>query len=161
MSIKIEPQAPLPSPPPETSRALVPYREPPTPVITGPLVEHEATPDAIQATGKSIRTADVRHVSPRQMTTISMDLYVNGIIGWDEYAMLAFQPELHPDFDKTIGALTGEKAQPDRPRDFIETWEKHLSYKRKYNPGDARQIRQVEHLVNVLRQLGSPISMLV
>ena len=95
------------------------------------------------------------------MTTISMDLYVNGIIGWDEYAMLAFQPELHPDFDKTIGALTGEKAQPDRPRDFIETWEKHLSYKRKYNPGDARQIRQVEHLVNVLRQLGSPISMLV
>jgi len=160
MSMKVEPQTPLTTQSPETSRALVPYRAPAAPVVTGPVIDHGSGPETLPVDGKSIRAPDVRHVSPRQMTAIGMDLYVAGIIGWDEYAMLAFQPELHPDFDKTIGALTGETAQPDRPRDFIEIWEKHLSFKRKYSPGDARHIRQIEHLVNVLTQLGSPTSLL-
>jgi len=157
--MKVESQPPLPQQPPETSRALVPYRPGAAPAVTGPAVDHETGPETLPLEGKSIRAPDVRHVSPRQMTAIGMDLYVAGIIGWDEYSMLAFQPELHPDFDKTIGALTGETAQPDRPRDFIEIWKKHLSFKRKYNPGDARQIRQIEHLVNVLTQLGSPTNL--
>lgn len=161
MSMKVEPRPPPTAQSPETSRALVPYMAPPAPVVSGPVVDHGTDPETLPVGGKSIRSPDVRHVSPRQMTAIGMDLYVAGIIGWDEYAMLAFQPELHPDFDKTIGALTGETAQPDRPRDFIEIWEKHLSFRRKYNPDDARQIRRIEHLVNVLTQLGSPTGFIV
>lgn len=159
MIMKVEPLLTALSP--ETGRALVPYRAPATPTVSGPVVDHGNPPETLPVDAIRIRAPNLRHVSPRQMTAIGMDLYVAGIIGWDEYAMLAFQPELHPDFDKTIGALTGETAQPDRPRDFIEIWEKHLSFKRKYNPDDTRQIRQIEHLVNVLTQLGSPTSLLV
>ncbi|MHA1598974.1 MAG: hypothetical protein ACTSV1_09650, partial [Alphaproteobacteria bacterium] len=149
-----------PQPPPGTGRAIIPYQPPGVPAVSGPLIEHQSDPEIRPAGAKSFSSPDVRHVSPRQMTSISMDLYVNGIIGWDEYALLAFQPELHPDYNNTIGALTGETAQPDRPRDFIEIWEKHLSFKRRYNPDETRQISQIEHLVNVLRQLGSPMDLL-
>lgn len=37
--------------------------------------------------------------------------------------MLANQPELHPDFNRTIGALTGRRAAPDRERDCLAEWE--------------------------------------
>ncbi len=36
-----------------------------------------------------------------------MDLHVAGVLPWEGYAMLAFQPELHPDYDRTVGALIG------------------------------------------------------
>ena len=70
-----------------------------------------------------------------------MDLYMVGVITWEEHAMLAFQPELHPDYDQTVGALTGEKADPDRPRDYVAIWEARLAFERKHNAGDANPRR--------------------
>ena len=56
-----------------------------------------------------IGDVDTHHLSPRQMSELSLDLYAIGAISFDDYSALAFQPELHPDFDRTIGALTGEQ----------------------------------------------------
>jgi len=140
-----------------TGRDLVPVRKTPPPVIYGSRVDGLAD----QGDGKNIRTValNIRHISPRKMMETGHDLYTIGAIGWDEYEMLAFQAELHPDFDKTIGSLVGDTAQPDRPRDYINIWEKRLEHERRYNPGDTRTIRQTEHLVSILRQIDKPTNL--
>jgi len=107
-----------------------------------------------------IGDVDIRRLSPRQMIDTSLDLYVAGILPWEEYAMLAFQAELHPDYDGTIGALTGEPAQPDRPRDFLGLWEERLGFEEKYNAHRSRLVARTRHIVQVFRQLGAPTNLL-
>ena len=104
---------------------------------------------------------DLRNFTPRQMANLSMDLYVSGILEWDEYAMLAFQPELHPDYDRTIGALTGEKAKPDGPRDFIAEWEGRHRFEEEHNPEDRKLVQHTLRIVNVLKQIESPTNVVV
>lgn len=104
---------------------------------------------------------DIRHLSPRQMAESSLDLYVAGILPWEEYAMLAFQAELHPDYDKTIGALTGEKAAPDQPRDFLNIWEDRLKFEEKYNADDSQLVERTRRIVQVFRQIDSPTNLIV
>ena len=107
--MKIEPILSWPAPPPldanAASRALVPV-----PVRHFPLSVADVF-DAPAAGPITVRervgAVDARHISPRQIAEISMDLYVGGALSWEEYALLAFQPELHPDYERTIGALTG------------------------------------------------------
>jgi len=89
-----------------------------------------------------------------------MDLYVAGILPWDEYAMLAFQAELHPDYDKTIGVLTGEKAEPDRPRDFLRIWEERLAFEEKYNAGRPKLVERTRHIVQTFRQICRPTNLM-
>ena len=138
-----------------SSRALVPVERPSVPAVLPP----EAFEDAIEFDpgAASKNKVTFRNMSPRQMVEITMDLYVAGAISWEEYALLAFQPELHPDFDRTIGALTGRKAEPDRPRDFIALWEDRLIFEERYSPKGSHQVENTERVVNVLRQIESPI----
>ena len=75
--------------------------------------------------------------------------------------MLAFQPELHPDYDKTIGALTGEKAAPDKPRDFLNVWEDRLKFDEKYNAENPKLVERTRHIVQVFRQIDSPTNLIV
>ncbi|NQV46305.1 MAG: hypothetical protein HQ504_00835 [Rhodospirillaceae bacterium] len=142
-------------------RQLVPVKKIEPPAVSGPLVDQSENVLVGLGTGKRLRSVDVRFLSPRQMTETSLDLYVIGAIGWDEHALLSFQAELHPDFNSTIGALTGETAQPDRERDFLEEWEKRLQFERRHNFGNAKRIRNIDHIVNVLRQLDAPIDLSV
>lgn len=93
----------------------------------------------------------VRHMTPRQMLAYSEDLYAAGIIAFEDYEAMAFQPELHPDFIRTIGALTGDKPQPDRPRDFIHRWEDRLDFAQRYRPANSHEVRQAHRILNVLR----------
>lgn len=55
------------------------------------------------------RSFDIRNASPRHLAKVSMDFYVAGLLDWEEYAMLANQPELHPDFNLYHW-------RPDRPQ---------------------------------------------
>lgn len=126
-------------------------------LLAGPEKRAEAKP-LQHGQGKGL---DLRSFTPRQMAELSMELYVAGVVTWDEYAMLAFQPELHPDYDRTIGALTGEKAAPDRPRDFIVEWEKRLRFEEKHNGKDREAVQRTVRIVNVLKQLGAPTNVLV
>jgi len=97
------------------------------------------------------RGPDVRCMSPRQMQEYSQDLYAAGIISFDDYEALAFQPDLHPDFGRTIGALTGERAAPDRPRDFIRHWTERLRYTQRYYPANANEVRQAHRILEALK----------
>ena len=141
----------------QTGRALVPVRPSTPPVVYGARVDTLVD----QSGGKELRATalNIRQISPRKIMETGYDLYTIGAIGWEEYEMLAFQPELHPDYNKTIGALIGEKAQPDRSQDYIEIWEKRLLFERRYNPDNTRTIRQTEHLVSILRQIDRPTNL--
>lgn len=103
----------------------------------------------------------VRAISPRAITDLSFDLHVAGYLSYEEYSLLAFQPELHPDFDKTTGALIGERADPDRPRDFVALWEERLAFERQHNPADRQTIERVERILGVLRSIDSPTNIVV
>ncbi|MBE0532726.1 MAG: hypothetical protein IH626_18030 [Rhodospirillales bacterium] len=125
----------------------------------------DTQPAPITDGGLSLRrligNVDIRRMSPRQMAETSMDLYVAGILPWEEYAMLAFQAELHPDYDKTIGALTGEPACPDRPRDFLGMWEERLSFEEKHNAETPHLVARTRRIVQVFRQIASPTNLVV
>ena len=108
-----------------------------------------------------IGDVDTHHLSPRQMSELSLDLYAIGAISFEDYSALAFQPELHPDFDRTIGALTGERADPDRPRDYVRLWDDRADFQRRHNAARTDLVEQSERIASVLRQIETPISMVV
>lgn len=104
---------------------------------------------------------NVRNLSPRDMAELSLNLYANGILNWEEHEMLSFQPDLNPAFNDTVGALTGEMAEPDQPRDYLDIWEKRLDFERKYNPENRDSLRNSRQIVLVLRRLASPFNISV
>ena len=148
-------------PPPLKTR---PVAEPGTKLKALPAPKPE--PSAVKTPSKSaaarsplrqlIGDVDLHRLSPRQMANLSQDFYAAGVVSFDDYAALAFQPELHPDFGRTIGALTGERAEPDRPRDFVRLWEERAEFQRRHNAARADLVRQDERIAAVLRQIDAP-----
>lgn len=99
------------------------------------------------------RRYDVRAISPREMVSLSLDLYVAGFLTKDQYAELAFQPELLPSFDRTIGALTGEAAAPDRRRDFTEVWRQRLAFEARHFADEPRVIARTRKILDLLKSI--------
>lgn len=131
-----------------------------------PAPKPEPAPSKAAASARSplrqlIGDVDVHRLSPRQMANLSSDLYAAGVVSFDDYAALAFQPELHPDFARTIGALTGERAEPDRPRDFVKLWEERAEFQRRHNAARADLVSQDERIAAVLRQIDAPTNVVV
>ncbi|SCA57668.1 hypothetical protein MTBPR1_60181 [Candidatus Terasakiella magnetica] len=93
---------------------------------------------------------DIRNITPREMVDFSLDLYIDGSLSYDEYSMMAFQPELHPKFENTVGALTGERSDPDRPRDFIQEWEDKYNFERRYPSDNPKVLQQIDRILGVL-----------
>lgn len=87
---------------------------------------------------------DLRNVSPREFADITHELYMEGTLSWDEFQIVGFPTELNPRYDETIGALTGEMARPDHPKDMLGRWEQRVEFERRYNP-DADQVRTAEN----------------
>lgn len=144
-----------------TGRELVPFAAPPVPAVV-----QDAAPEKTEGGGPTpfdrlTAGIDIRNISPRQIADLSLDLYAAGILSWQEYDMLAFQPEMHPAYDRTVGALTGEKADPDRPRDFIAIWEARLAFERRHNAADHELIDRTGHIASVLRRIGAPTNLTV
>lgn len=146
--------------PPETvnapafpaGRALVPFVPFAPPAVAG--YPPPALADGNDTGFRDLQLdANVRSMTPRQMADVSMDLYAAGALSWEEYAMLAFQPELHPDYERTVGALLGEKAAPDKRRDFVTEWERRLSFEKRYNKDRPHMIERTQHIVNILTML--------
>ena len=99
---------------------------------------------------------DVGSLTPRQMVNLSFDLYSSGFLSRDQYSELAFQSELMPNFDITIGALTGEKAQPDRPRDYTAVWRERVRFERTYCTEDLRIVERAENILKLLMTIKLP-----
>lgn len=92
---------------------------------------------------------DLRRISPREFANVMHELYLSGLLTWAQYRVVGFPSELHPDYDSTIGALTGEKAEPDKPRDMVAEWEKRLEFERRYSAGTA-DVRGTERILAIL-----------
>ena len=120
-----------------------------------PLAGPRRVVEAPQNVPARLASTNPRHMSPRAMSNLSLDLYLEGMLRFDEYELLAVQPELHPDFNRTIGALTGRLAEPDRPRDFVNTWTERAFFERRHANGNTSTLRRAEMVLGVLRQLES------
>jgi hypothetical protein len=131
----------------ELPRPAAPKR-PDRPPLPAPVVEGAPLPDP----DSDIR---VRHMTPRQMADWAHEMYMTGWIGWDEYRD-AIPTELHPDYDTTVGALTGEPAQPDRPRDMVREMEERLEFARRHFFEDDAKLRGLMRIVSLLRWQAAP-----
>lgn len=99
--------------------------------------------------------AGLRAMSPRDFADFAHELYLAGRLEWTEYRMVGFPSELDPRWDATIGALTGEKAAPDRPRDMLAEWERRVEFMRRFQAGDpATGI--AERVLALLQHLSPP-----
>ncbi|MBM3565700.1 MAG: hypothetical protein FJX42_06265 [Alphaproteobacteria bacterium] len=127
------------------NRAPVPISSPPLPVAAG------ARADLAPPVNDG-GIFDPRRVSPREIAAFSLDLYAAGLIRWDDHQALAFQPELHPDYDRTIGALLGQKAAPDKPRDFLLEWEQRLLFELRYNAENTEAVGRARRILKALRR---------
>lgn len=138
-------------------RELVPFDAPEPPMSLEPQAPRKTKPYQMPSPFREVfGDINIRSVSPRQMSEDSLYLYALGVLTWEEYSMLAFQPELQPDYDQTTGALTGQKAKPDEPRDFIAQWEERMTFAQRHNPADSKIIRRTKHILTVLRKLAPP-----
>ena len=115
------------------------------------------SPQPTSISNPIIAAVDFRNASPRQIANISLDLYAAGMLSYEDYAALAFQPELHPDYDRTVGALTGKTAAPDQQRDYIEVWNERLRFNLRHNPQNSPSVKQAARIYNLLKGLGRPI----
>lgn len=129
------------------------------------VVEDPMPPAPVPGSGRShiesplkqlLLGVSARAISPRAMQALSQDLYAGGVLSWDEHAELAFQADLHPAFARTIGALTGEKARPDHPRDFIKEWERRLDFECRHFP-DGPERERALRILSVLRRIDAPV----
>ncbi len=121
-----------------TGRALVP--------TVAPVAEQdEAILPPLRGT-----TVEVRRMSPRQMAEWAYELYLSGALTWEEYCIAGFPAELHPEYNRTIGALTGVSAQPDWPRDMVREWEERLAFARRHHTTVGADVRRTEKIVRLL-----------
>jgi hypothetical protein len=108
------------------------------------------------ATGRVRSPADIRpttqRMSPRQLAEWAYEMYLGGALAWDEYCLAGFPAELHPDYNRTIGALTGSPAQPDAPRDMVREWESRLDFALRHRTAMAPLARQTEKVLDLLRR---------
>lgn len=96
---------------------------------------------------------DVRAMTPREASDVGLQLYAEGLVTWEEYAEFAFQPELHPAYNQTIGALLGETATPDQPQDFVQEWADRLAYEQRYNAIDSADVKSTQKIAVLLSRL--------
>lgn len=98
---------------------------------------------------------DLRNISPRGFADLTHELYLEGTLDWEEFKVVGFPSELDPRFDETIGALTGEKANPDQPKDMLGQWEQRVDFEKRYNP-HPDQVKIAESTLSKLSWLNSP-----
>lgn len=120
------------------------------PALPDEVVEPFSTPTDRAARGGY--RIDPRAMSPRQLADWAHEMYLCRMLSWEEYCMAGFPPELHPHYNRTVGALTGKLAQPDAPRNMIRVWEEKLSFMLRYYDADEPDVLRVEKLLRLLRQ---------
>ncbi len=125
------------------------------PYFETPLHRFDSDPglNTLRSLGKIAKRYNVCAISPRNMVELSHDLFSSGHLTKDQHDVLSFQSELMPNFDVTIGALTGEPADPDRPRDYTEIWRQRLEFERKYAENAERIISRTQKILDLLETI--------
>jgi len=120
-----------------------------------PALHDDASEPYSTPMGRGARTGyriDPRNMSPRQLADWAHEMYLCRMLSWEEYCMAGFPPELHPHYNRTVGALTGRLAQPDAGRNMVRVWEERLSFMLRYYDADEPDVQRVEKLLRLLRQ---------
>jgi len=81
---------------------------------------------------------------------MSQELYQSGAITFQDHALLSFQPELSPEFNKM---LPGPFGKPDAPRDFIAQWEAQLRAHEEM--GEVNFAKNDQRILNILGNLAA------
>ncbi|MCP4355706.1 MAG: hypothetical protein GY793_08790 [Proteobacteria bacterium] len=90
-----------------------------------------------------------RNISPREMVSLSRELYDKGIISLQDYNILSHQPELH----KNYNDHNEVEAKPDTKRDFIDIWKKQYMSDR--SKGNFKGMEVSSGIFNILENLQS------
>lgn len=93
---------------------------------------------------------DVRNLTPRDMSELSQQLFDQGLIEFDEHALLSFQPEMNFDTQQVT------QGNPDQPKDFIAQWQEqkrlHLD---QGNHGFAQKDQKILNVLMNIESLGA------
>ena len=92
-------------------------------------------------------------ISPRTMVKLSGELLASGHLTREQHDDLSFQSELMPNFEFTIGALTGEKPEPERPRDYVEIWRQRLEFEENHAADGGRMVRRTQEILTLLQSI--------
>ncbi|HIJ61680.1 MAG TPA: hypothetical protein HPQ04_03210 [Rhodospirillaceae bacterium] len=93
-----------------------------------------------------------RRMSPRQLAQWAHEMYLAGALNWQDYLFAGFPAELHPEYNRTVGVLTGRRAQPDWPRDMVREWEDRLAFVRRHNDPCDGTVKRAEKVLTLLRR---------
>lgn len=135
-----------------TGRALVPYSQV-TDVAKINTPENDVADPYHSLNGEAASLLFSRHASPSELTEVSLDLYAMGLLSFEDYSALANHPEINPNYNRTIGALTGEPAAPERKRDLVVEWEEKYQFLTRNSPKNESLINQAARITNLLRAL--------
>lgn len=97
-----------------------------------------------------IKHYNVRNLSPRDMFDLSGLLHQSGLISDIEYLHMSFQPELHPEYNSTVGRHVGKKAEPDKKRDFVMEWERRVHHDQRIG---SLNIKKSFRILKILKHL--------
>jgi hypothetical protein len=109
-------------------------------------------PQSRNGRGRASLRIDPRRMSPRQLADWAHEMYLCRMLSWDEYCMAGFPAELHPHYNRTVGALTGNLAQPDAPRNMLRVWEERVAFAHRYNDPEDPEVLRAEKLLTLLKQ---------
>jgi hypothetical protein len=95
---------------------------------------------------------DPRCMSPRQFSDWAHEMYLCRRLSWTEYRVAGFPAELHPDYNRTVGVLTGRRADPDGRRDMVQEWDETLAFARRHNDAESVEVRRAVKVLDLLRR---------
>ncbi|MFP4054944.1 MAG: hypothetical protein ACLFV7_13870 [Phycisphaerae bacterium] len=95
---------------------------------------------------------DLRNITPRQVTQLADRLLKEGLVSFDRYSYLAFQPKLPGGYAGMIESLTGESVDPDQPFDLIDSLQTALGAQKQAGAGSAATER-TESLLKLTQNL--------
>ena len=123
---------------------------------SSPLISENTGNVEISEKGKSLPSAkdimsryDVNNISPREMSNMSLELHLEGVVSFEEHALMSFQPELN---QEQYNKVTGNHANPDISRDFMVEWENRLKTQ-KQSGAPQEFIKKTENIVALLKNL--------
>lgn len=94
----------------------------------GRSIPGSAQTDALMAVlPRAAQTAASRHLSLRQAAALGPDLYLARILSFDDTALLAAEPLLHPAYARTVARLAENPSSP-QPNRALPLWEDRLHF---------------------------------
>jgi hypothetical protein len=126
------------------------------PTVRGP---QESSPAAGPASEMSFSPAariasqfNLRSISPKEVSGLAEQMLQEGMISFDNYNYLSFQPELTGNHASLIESFTGQSVGEDEPFDLLKSLEDTLAAQQAAGAGPSA-VERTDSLVNLMRNL--------